>query len=265
MILDVLRALRRRWYVLIVGLLLTGGLAYGAYKTTPPEYTARGLVMLLPAKASIGAGGNPFLSLSGLEQPASIVVAYFASTAERDEIADRAPNAEFEVVIDSSTRGPVIAVTVTDNSPAKTLSTLNYITDQIPVQLQRLQQEVSAPPETMVTSAPLVIDESAEANRAGTIRMVIAATMLGLVATCVAAFTLDGMLLSRRARRRDTDELTLPDTGRRHASAETSKAESGSRRTRLAPTASVNFEPAQRGQQIRLNGSSTSARERRGS
>ena len=140
MISDVIRALRRRWYVLLAGLLLTFGLAYGAYSTTPPEYSARGLVLLLPSDSSVGPGGNPFLNLSGLEQPASIVVAYFASTTAKDDIASQAPSAEFDVEIDSSTRGPVIVVTVTDKNADKALATLNYIANQIPLQLQRLQQ-----------------------------------------------------------------------------------------------------------------------------
>lgn len=260
-ILDVIRALKRRWYVLIAGLLLTAGLAYGAYSSTPPEYTARGLVLLLPSQASVGTGGNPFLNLSGLEQPASIVAAYFASTTARDDIAQRAPDADFEVLIDASTRGPVIAVTVTDKSEAETLSALTYITDQIPLQLQQLQQEVKAPPEAMITSMRLVVDDSAEANRAGTIRMVIAATVLGLVMTGIAAFTLDGMLLSRRARRRDLAEMPKAD----HLDIPPKKptSDTGGRRTRMAVSPNVDVDKPQRGQQARIDPRPAALRVRR--
>jgi hypothetical protein len=247
-ILDVIRALGRRWYVLLVGLLLTAGLAYGAYSVTPPDYTARGLVLLLPSEASVGNGGNPFLSLSGLEQPASIVAAYFSSTTARDDISKQAPNAEFEVAIDDSTRGPVLAVAVTDKTPSETLATLNYITDQIPLQLRQLQQEVNAPTEAMITSMPLVIDDSVEANRAGTIRMVIAAAVLGLVITGIATFTLDGMLLSRRGRRgrRGNRGGTALPASERPAAPQKQRSDNGGHRTRSAPTPTVDVDKLHR-------------------
>lgn len=262
MILDVIRALGRRWYVLIVGLLLTAGLAYGAYSTTPPEYSARGLVLLLPPEDSLKAGGNPFLSLSGLEQPASIVVGYFASTTARDDIAIRAPGADFDVAIDSSTRGPVIAVEVTDNSAEATLATLTYISDQIPVQLQRLQQEVNVPAGAMITSMQLVTDVSAEVDRASTIRMVIAACAVGLVATGIAAFLLDGMLMSRRARRGDL-AATVPPTVRRDVAPGRPRPDAGDRRRRLGVSPTAEPGNLERSKQVRVSSSSTSARGRR--
>lgn len=263
MVRDVIRALGRRWYVLLVGLLLTAGLAYGAYSTTPPEYTARGLVLVLPSEDSIKAGGNPFLNLSGLEQPASIVVAYFASSTAKEEIANRAPHAEFEVALDSSTRGPVIAVDVTDKSSEETLSTLTYLMDQIPVQLQRLQQEVDAPAGAMVTSMQLVVDDSAEADRAGTIRTVIAAIVVGLAATGVAASMLDGLLLSRRARRVDLAGVASPPSDSPRTVVEKQSSDARSRRTRMGVSAPGEMDNPQRGPQVRIGPSAPSGRSRR--
>lgn len=262
MILDVIRALGRRWYVLIAGLLLTAGLAYGAYSTTPPEYSARGLVLFLPPADSLKAGGNPFLNLSGLEQPASIVVGYFASTTAREDITSRAPRADFDVAIDSSTRGPVIAVEVTDKSAEETLSALTYISDQIPVQLQRLQQEVNVPAGAMITSMPLVTDVSAEVDRAATIRMVIVACVVGLVTTGIATFLLDGMLMSRRARRGDL-AATMPPTGHRDVAPERSRPDAGDRRRRLGVSSTVETGNLERSKQVRVNSGPSSARVRR--
>lgn len=202
MLSDVVRALMRRWYVLIVGLLATAALTYGGYSTTPPEYSARGLVLLLPSETTVGLGGNPFLSLGGLEQPAGILVAYFASTTWEDEIEKRAPDAQFLVAIDDSTRGPVIVVDVTDSDPAATLATLNFITEQIPIELDRLQQRVETPDAAMITSMQLVIDERAKEDTAATTRIVIAAAGAGIVLTGIMAFILDGFLSNRPVGRR---------------------------------------------------------------
>jgi hypothetical protein len=48
---------------------------------------------------------------------------------------------------------------------------------------------------------PLTVDSTAKTDSSGTIRLVIAALVLGVVVTGVVAFALDGFLLRRRARR----------------------------------------------------------------
>ncbi|NEN04798.1 hypothetical protein G3T36_02840 [Diaminobutyricibacter tongyongensis] len=199
---DVIRALGRRWYVLVAGLLMTAGLAYGAYRIAPPSYTASGLVLLLPSTSTVGLGGNPLLALSDLDQPAEILVAYFSGASAQADVKANAPTAQYVVSINSSTRGPIIEVDVTDKTPAKTLGALDYITNQIPVELHGLQTAVSAPPDAVITSMPLTIDAKAKADYAATIRTMIAAVLVGLVVTGVIAFALDGLLLGRQARKR---------------------------------------------------------------
>jgi hypothetical protein len=149
----------------------------------------------------VGEAGNPFLVLGGLEQPAGIVVAYFGSASAQAEVEDHSPTAQFLVAIDDSTRGPVIAVNVTDSSEEAALSTLDYLMDRIPEELERLQTEVAAPADAVITSMSLTADTVAEVDRSGMIRMVIAAIAVGMLVTGIVAFTLDGVLL-RRAQRR---------------------------------------------------------------
>lgn len=201
MIMDVLRALGRRWYVVFFGIAMTVGLAYGAVNVSPPEYNARALILLLPGSNAVADGGNPFLALSGLEQPGSIVVAYFDSASAKDEVAALSKSAQFEIALDSSTRGPVIAVDVTDTSTESTMSVLGFLMERVPAELARLQSEVAAPAGSIITSMPIVVDTTPELDTSGTMRLGIAAAVVGLVATALAAFTLDGFILRRRARR----------------------------------------------------------------
>ncbi|WP_426516468.1 hypothetical protein ACPPVQ_17870 [Diaminobutyricibacter sp. McL0618] len=198
---DVMRALGRRWYVLVAGLLMTVGLAYGAYQITPPNYTASGLVLLLPSTSAVGKGGNPFLVLSDLDQPAGILVAYFSGSTAAADVKANAPTAKFQVLISQSTRGPIIEVDVTDKTSAGAIGALDYITTQIPVELNKLQTQVDAAADARISSMPLTVDARAKADYSGTIRMVISAAVVGLLITGVIAFALDGLLLSRRARR----------------------------------------------------------------
>lgn len=203
MLLDLMRAFGRRWYVLVAGLLTTAGLAYGAYIVSPPEYSARGLILLLPSEVAVGEAGNPFLVLGGLEQPAGIVVAYFASASAQAEVEDHSPTAQYLVAIDDTTRGPVIAVNVTDSSAEAALSTLDFLMDRVPEELQRLQVEVAAPADAVITSMTLTADTVAEVDRSAMIRLMIAAVVVGLVVTGIVAIILDGVLL-RKAQRRNS-------------------------------------------------------------
>jgi hypothetical protein len=187
--------------VLVAGILATAALAFGAYQLTPPVYDTRGLVLLMPPENAVPPGGNPFLALSDLDLPARLIVAYFQSAPAQAAVEKRAPDAEFTVAIEESTRGPVIAVDVTDSSPDGALETLDYLMGDIPVQLERMQNEVDVPATATVGSIPFTADVKAEQDDSATIRIVLAAAAVGLVATGALAFTLDGLILRRRARK----------------------------------------------------------------
>jgi len=223
MVLDVIRALGRRWYVVLIGAIATAALTVGAYVTTPPEYNARGLVLLLPAPSVVGEGGNPLLNLGGLEQPAGILVAYFSSAPAREEVKAQSETAQYVVGIDDSTRGPVIVVDVTDADPQTTLDVLNHIIDRIPEQLDALQDQVDAPADSVISSTPLTVDEKADRDMGGTIRMVIAALVVGVAVTCITAFALDGILRRRRLRR--TGWVDEPPRARRRQQPVESRAD----------------------------------------
>jgi len=195
---DFLSALRRRWYLVLVGLLLTGALGYGAYTTNPPTYTARGLVLLLPSKAALKGSPNPLLDLDGLQLPGQVLVAYYASANAQAQFKAAVPAAGISVSIDDSTGGPVIAVDVTDPTPGGTMKALNYVIDSIPTDLARIQANVGAPEDSAVRSSPLVVDSKAKPVYSGMIRMTIAAVGVGVVGTAVVVFAVDGIALRRR-------------------------------------------------------------------
>ena len=205
--LEVIAALGRQWMVTVAGLMATAALVWGAVAVEPPVYTARALVLLVPSEQAVGKGGNPFLALGGLDLPARVVVAYYESDGAKAQFTSGSPDAEYVVAIEESTRGPVIAVDVTDATPQRALETLELLTSSIPVELQRLQAEVDAPQNAVVSTLVLAKDEEAEIDTSGTVRMLIAAAGLGLVTTVVGAVATDGM---RRSRARSRMPVTGP-------------------------------------------------------
>ncbi|GAA2217951.1 hypothetical protein GCM10010413_03090 [Promicromonospora sukumoe] len=210
--LDVIAALGRRWYVTVAGLFATVALLLGASTLEPPVYTARGLVLLVPSQQMVGKGGNPFLALGGLDLPARVVVAYYESDVAKARFTSGSADSEYVVAIEESTRGPVISVDVTDSSPEGALATLEELTTSVPVELRRLQEEVDAPENAIVSTLVLAKDEEAEADNSGTVRMIIAAAGVGLVVTVVGAVAVDGMARSRmRGRKRVSPAKPKPE------------------------------------------------------
>ncbi|MET0887412.1 MAG: hypothetical protein ABWX92_13280 [Mycetocola sp.] len=191
---------RRRWYILAVGLIVSLGLAYGGTLASPPHFSARALVMLLPSQATVGPNGNPFLDLSGLDLPARVVVSSLTSTSTRDAVGEEYPDIDYAVSIEESTRGPVIALDVTGPTEVATLEALPYLMQQSRATLEGLQAEVEAPPNATIRSMVLAQDRSATEERGGTLRLAIAGFVAGLVATLFAASAIDGRSRQRRAR-----------------------------------------------------------------
>jgi hypothetical protein len=199
---EFLAAAGRRWYVLVLGVLITLGLAVGATVMSSPTYSARGLVLLLPPEEAVGDGGNPFLALGALDMPARIIVSYLDSPSARAGVETAVPTASYEVAMEEATRGPVIAIEVTDTTPEGALATLQDIAEAVPSTLARLQQELEVPAESTVTSMPLTMStEAEEVSGNGTLLAVVAAGA-GLAATAVATVLVDRMVLRRAARRR---------------------------------------------------------------
>ena len=192
---DVLGPIRRRWYILLVGLLLAAGMGWATAVLAPSQYTARGLVMLLPSQLTTGPKGNPLLNLGGLELPARVLIAYYSSEPAKSDLEKFAPKAEVTVSMEESTRGPIIAVDVTDVTADGAMSVLQHVTDSIPENLARIQNSVNTAKQAAVGSMPLVLDNEAERDISGTVRLVLASVVAMLALTFFVLFSLDGIML----------------------------------------------------------------------
>ncbi|MCB1297745.1 MAG: hypothetical protein KDB08_02035 [Microthrixaceae bacterium] len=195
---DILDAVGRRWYVLVVGLLVTAGAGWFVVDSNPPEYTARGLVLLLP---SVGVessdGANPLLELGGLELTARVLVATYSSTSFEQELAELSPDATAVVSIDESTRGPVIVVEVTDVGQQRALDTLGYVLGTVSTRLLGLQNEVGVAENAMVRSMVLAMDTEAEPDLQSLIRVLVLVLGGGIAVTVALTLVID-VLAGRR-------------------------------------------------------------------
>lgn len=196
----VIRSLLRRWYVVLAGLLITGAAGYAVLTQIPPTYTASGTVLLLPPTATV-EGENPLLQLGGLEQPASLVVAYLAGSSARAEFAETFPTAEYDIVVDPLSRGPLLVVTMQDVTEQGTMDALQALLDQVPATLDLLQDDVAAPAVARLGSTPLTVDVEPTVSSKDALRAVVVVGVGGIALTLLLAVGIDGVSRQRRSRR----------------------------------------------------------------
>lgn len=192
-------ALRRRWYVVVVGLALTAGLTFAAWRFSPPEYSAAGTELLLPAQTQDNGINNPLLQLESLGAPASIVVARLDGEDAHERILQSNPNAKYTVVMDPDLRGPAILITATDKTSEGALSALELALAAVPESLKTLQDELDVPEAARVGSMRLTADTEATPQTSATTRTVVAALGVGLGLTIGAVVGLDAIIQRRRA------------------------------------------------------------------
>lgn len=219
---DAVAPLVRRWYIVLLGLILAGVLGWSAATLSPPKYTARGLVMILPSPESTGPKGNPLLNMSGLDLPARVLVAYYSSEPAQTDMAAFAPNSDIRVTMEEATRGPIIAIDVTDVTPSGAIQTLQHVAETIPPNLAQIQQSVGTPTRAAVGSKPLVLDTKAERDQSRTIQLVVAAVVAGLALTLLITYSIDGIVLRRAALKAES----LEGSGSRSATPSSESVES---------------------------------------
>lgn len=199
---QIIGTIGRRWYLVLLGLVATVAIGYVGVSLTPPTYQATGTVLLLPSREQMSRGGqNPFLQLSDLDTPASIVIASLSGDERKTAVAQMSPTASYAVQFDESLRGPAVQVIVSDRSAASALSIMHALLDAVPQTLASLQAGRNVPETAAVGSMPLVVATQAEKSTSDTVRAGVAAVGAGLILTAVFVFAIDGLLSRRGARR----------------------------------------------------------------
>ncbi|WP_426241938.1 hypothetical protein [Nocardioides sp. LHG3406-4] len=227
-------ALARRWYLVLVALVLTAGVTYLVVERVGPSYVSKGTVLLFPPKTTIAESdqsvtqGNPYLYLGGLNPARDILIRTMTSTSARDAIEEQYPGAGYEMSSDPGSDGPIIAIEVSGTSAAETLDALGTLLDEVDESLADLQAGLDIDDSAYISSRTLTADERPEVVRKGQIRSGIVAGASVLTLSLLAIGLLDGLVAGRgrndrtsgtqpvsllRRRERDGDEPEERDTG----------------------------------------------------
>lgn len=212
---DFTSALRRRWYITVVGVLATAGLCVAAMVAFPPTYQAKSSIVLLPPATTVDEGGNPYLQLSDLKQAVDVTIAALTSQSAADQTMASAPNGSYEVLPDYTTNGPIFIITAEDKTKESTLATLEVVKGMVAPTLTNLQTSLGIAPQSQITSKVLTSDGEPTTVRKAQIRALIVALAAGLILSALLLALVDSLLLRRAARKRPMAEVEpLPDLSR---------------------------------------------------
>lgn len=201
-----LRALLRRWPVLIAVLVLAGAGTFVAFDRVGPAYETTGSTLIFPPIDADGtgpevAGGNPYLELAGLTQARDIVIRTLTSKTTRAEIETIYPDMAYDVAPDFTNSAPIILFTVEASGPRTSTEVLAELMGRVPSTLAGLQSGRDLAKSQLITSVALTEDSDPEVVRKDQIRagIFVGAGILG--AGLLLLGLIDSLFAARRSRR----------------------------------------------------------------
>lgn len=205
------RVLIRRWYLVLVGILMTFGLTYAASLAVPVKYEADAAVVLLPPSDPTS---NPYLGLAGYSSFADVFARAVMDTTQVAALKSQGVTDPFTVQRDLTTSAPIIRVAVTGSGDAPAVRQMQIVLDTIPGELVTIQQNANVPTAAMFRSKVITQAEHATPIRKSQLRAMIAAGAVGVLITVWGTVWIDSLLVRRaekvrsrhRVERGDSDE-----------------------------------------------------------
>ncbi|MFE6846442.1 chain length determinant protein [Streptomyces sp. NPDC057686] len=197
---EIWRVMRRRWYVLLPGLLLTAALVAGVYLLVPVEYRSQSTVTLLNSKkATVAFDGNPFLSTqASLTGMADGLARNLNSDASLADLKELGVTGTPEAKIADNALGPFMWLTVSGSDPDRVLESDQKLTAYAEKQLTEFQAKQKVAPDAMIRMATIVPPQKPVAETKTRIQYLAMAGGLGLVLSMVAAFYVEARKRSHK-------------------------------------------------------------------
>jgi hypothetical protein len=207
--------LLRRWYVVLLGLALTAGLAVATHRLVPTPYEAGGSILLMPAETVVDDDvGNPYLYLGGMADALDVLVVRARADESRGPLLEGVDGADLSVEKDPTTPTPIVNVRAESSSPGTTLALRDAAMAEVVAILDQMQDELDIADQARIRPVDLTVDESATAVTGTATKLAVAALGAGALATLVLTGVLDGWLARRAARReREGAEPREPAAG----------------------------------------------------
>ena len=202
---EVLRLIRKRWYVTLPIVLVTICLSAVANAVLPTTYQSESSISLLnsPDVAALPPNnGNPFLSFSqALTVTADFLGRRLASDESAKALAARGLTGTYGVKLADNAMGPFLTLTVTGNDPAQVRKSIDILNAFTAEQLKAMQSEQQAPAGSQIASTVIVPPQAPQAQTKTKLQSVALIAMGGLAIAFLSAFLAENLLgIRRRAR-----------------------------------------------------------------
>ncbi|HEY5184344.1 MAG TPA: hypothetical protein VIM19_05430 [Actinomycetes bacterium] len=211
---DSARVLRQRWYVLLVGFLLTAGATYAVFASVPVPQQSTGLALLLEPPTA--RAPNPYLSFdSALNTTAeSLARAVSADPVLLDRLRTEFSASKYTVAGDSLSGLPFLAVTVESTAGSDAANgARGLIFQTMTAQLDQMQANVSAPPASRVVMTVVAKSDHTQPVRKTLLQLGLAVAAVGLAVTFTVPFLLEFSRKRRNGTRDEHPDLDDPVEG----------------------------------------------------
>ncbi|WP_329318704.1 Wzz/FepE/Etk N-terminal domain-containing protein [Streptomyces sp. NBC_01262] len=211
---EIFRVMRRRWYVLLPGLLLAAGLTVAVALVVPVTYQSQSTVVLLNSqKATRAYDGNPFLSTqTSLTGMADSLARNLNSDASIRALKSRGASGTFEAKLADNAQGPLMWLTVTGTDKSSVLASDRILTAYAKERLEAFQEQQSVDENAMIRMMTIVASQNPVAQTKTRLEYMIMAGGAGFVLTMVATFYVEARKRSRGPEREaESDPEPEPD------------------------------------------------------
>lgn len=197
---EIFRVMRRRWYVLLPGLLLAAGLTFAVTLVVPVTYQSQSTVVLLNSeKATVAYDGNPYLSTqTSLTGMADSLARNLNSDASVRELKSRGATGTFEAKLADNAQGPLLWLTVTGTDKKATLSSDRILTAYAEERLREFQEQQSVADNAMIRMTTIVAPQTPVAQTRTRLEYMIMAGGGGFVLALIAVFYVEARKRSQR-------------------------------------------------------------------
>jgi len=206
---EVIRIIRARWYVMVPLLIIAIALTVGVDRSIPTKYQSTSSLSLLASQSatagtqSLPGTRNPFMSYgSSLNDTADFLVRRMNSNDAANDLHTRGVTETYTVALAAAAQGPFITLTVTGSNPEHVLSSMNTLIQDTAQQLEAVQAQASVLPQDMIRSMVITQPGPPTKQTKTKTQDVLLTAIGGLVFAFLATFMVESVLASRRRRRR---------------------------------------------------------------
>lgn len=217
---EILAQLRRRWWLVLVGVLATGAMAYGTTLAVAAQYTAQSSLVLIPPRTTADAPANPFLAIGGLNPAADVLVRALNVGTFHDEHTPAGSSLKYTVSRDTNASGPLLVVDASAPTPQGVMQLLDQVVNQAPVTLAQLQKDVGVQDSVAIRITEVARVAAPTKDTKSQTRALLVVVVFGLAATVLLVRLVD-TIVSRRVRRprrrpasADTASASVPEPNR---------------------------------------------------